>query len=78
MPCNVEIILLLPVSAVHGDVFCELLGPHVAAHHLRVALRKVHGDQTVKAAAAFQKDNGLPATGEADDATQRLLLEKGA
>ena len=37
-----------------------------------------YGDQTVKAVAAFQKDNGLPATGEADDATQRLLLEKGA
>ena len=34
-----------------------------------------YGPQTVKAVAAFQKDNGLPVTGEADIETQRLILE---
>ena len=34
-----------------------------------------YGPQTAKAIAAWQKDNGLPATGEADEATQRRLLE---
>ena len=34
-----------------------------------------YGPQTVKAVAAFQKDQGLPVTGEADPETQQRLLE---
>ena len=34
-----------------------------------------YGEKTVKAVKAFQKDAGLPVTGEADEATQRRLLE---
>ena len=34
-----------------------------------------YGEQTAKAAAAFQHDNGLPVTGEADAATQERILE---
>ena len=34
-----------------------------------------YGEQTAKAVAAFQQDNGLPVTGEADAATQERILE---
>ena len=49
MPCNVEIIVRPLVAAVHRDVLRELLGPHVAAHHLGVTLEEVYGDQAVEA-----------------------------
>ena len=35
-----------------------------------------YGPQTAKAIAAWQKDNGLSATGEADLETQHRLLEE--
>jgi hypothetical protein len=34
-----------------------------------------YGPQTAKAIAAFQQDHGLPATGQADLETQRMVLE---